>query len=83
MAFNAYLTSYFVQLHLHRSHAGGDLPYTGHPELAGCFGEGNLPSTAQQGMFAGTVIHSWDQLALTGQGQSQKQRQADFEGKHG
>lgn len=83
VAFNAYLTSHFVQLQLHRSHAGGDLPYAGHPDLVGCLGKGNLPDTAQQGMFAGTGSPSWDRLTLTRQGQSQKHRQADFEGKRG
>lgn len=59
------------------------MPYTDHPELVGCLSEENLPSTSQEGMFAGTVSPSWDQLALTGQGQRQKHHQADFEGKPG
>lgn len=81
--FNAYLTSYFIQPRLHRTQTGGDLPHTGHPELVGRSGKGNLPSMFQQGMSAGTGSPSCDQLALTEQGQSPKLHQVDFVGKHG
>lgn len=54
VAFNACLPSYFVHLWLLQVRAQnlckGYLGYTGHIELVGCFGRGNLPSM---------VLDSW------------------------